>query len=112
MEHTNKEDSAYKNHVASICKPHWDKVLKEIGLDTMSVADSTLCFLWRPNNYRLQIPFKTETFKRDTTIKSGVNISNYGTKFTLKNFHETTIMLDIPKKTPAKITIPHHPLIL
>ncbi len=109
METNNKEDEAYKKHIDKLVKPIFDKVLKEMGMDTMSGV-KPISFLWRPNNYRLQIPFKTETFKRDTTIKSGVKISNYGTKFTLKNFHEATIMLDIPKKKSAKITIIYHPL--
>ncbi len=109
METKKNNDEVYKKHIDKIVKPIFDRVLKEMGIDTMSGV-KTISFLWRPNNYRLQIPFKTETFKRDTTIKSGVKISNYGTKFTLKDFNEATIMLDIPKKTPAKITIIHHPL--
>lgn len=69
-------------------------------------------YFWRPNNYRLQLNFNTETFKRNTTLNSGGLLSNFGTKLTIKQFNQTTIMVDIPKRKtiPPKITLIYKPL--
>lgn len=100
----------YKKHIDKLIKPIFDKVLQEKKPNTM-IGVTPISFFWRPNNYRLQFNFKTKTFKRNTTLKSGVQISNYGTKYVLKNFNETTIMLDIPKRNNrAKLTIIYKPI--
>lgn len=68
-------------------------------------------FFWRPNNYRLQFNFKIETFKRNTTLASGVTPLNFGTKWVFKDFESTTIVLDVPKrKKVPKITVIYRPV--
>ena len=99
----------YKKHIDKLVTPIFDKVLQEIKPNTM-IGVTPITFLWRPNNYRLQFNFKKETFKRNTTIASGVTPLNFGTKFILKGYNETTIILDIPKhKKQAKITLIYKP---
>ncbi len=109
MEHNKESKEAYKKHIDKLVKPIFDKVLKEANIDTMSVGNKPISFLWRPNNYRIQIPFNTIKFKRNTTKEHHIKTSNYGTKFTLKNLDEATIMLDIPKKKTAKLTVIYKP---
>lgn len=99
----------YKTHIDKLVRPIFEKVPQEIKVNTMSVA-RPIQFFWRPNNYRLQFNFKIETFKRNTTLKSGVQISNFGTKYTYHNFYNTTVILDIPKrKKSPKITLIYKP---
>lgn len=99
----------YKKHIEGLTTPIFNKVLQEEKPNTM-IAAQPIVFFWRPNNYRLQFNFNTKTFKRNTTLNSGVTISNFGTKYVLKDFHEATIMLDIPKRNKqAKITLIHKP---
>lgn len=97
----------YKEHVNKLVKPIFDKVLQEIGMDTMSVAHKTIKFLWRPNNYRLLIPYKLINFKGNTT--KGITVSNHQTKYSIKNLGEATLMLDTPKKKEAKLTVIYKP---
>ena len=104
-----RDDEHIEEHIKKIVKPIFDKVLQETNKDTTKVTVKPITFIWRPNNYRLQLNFKTETFKRNTTPNTTLKISNYGTKFTLTNFYETTIMLDIPKKKSAKVTLIYKP---
>lgn len=99
----------YEKHIRDLVLPIFNRSLQEKKGNTM-IGVTPIIFFWRPNNYRLQFNYNTKTFKRDTTLKSGVQISNYGTKYTLKDFHETTIMLDTPKKKKqAKITVIYKP---
>jgi hypothetical protein len=99
----------YKEHIKKIVLPIFNKVLQETKENTM-IGVRPIVFFWRPNNYRLQFNFKTETFKRNTTLKSGVTISNFNTKYTIKNFYDSTLMVDIPKKNKqGKITIIYKP---
>ena len=92
-----------------------DTVPKEIGKDTMSVGVSSvnksITFYWRPNNYRLQIPFDRTNFnlgvettplienRKGSVIKTKygkVKISNFGSKI---NFEVEDIPVMIDKKS-------------
>jgi hypothetical protein len=83
-----------------------NRVLKERGINTMSGV-SLITFFWRPNNYRLLIPFNAQHFKLTLPQKPPfpMEISNFGSKYIHKQ-KNITIILDIPKKDKfnAKIT--------
>lgn len=93
-----KDDGKIKEYIAKKV----NKVLKERGIDTMSgiVVFPNITFYWRPNNYRLQIPFNCKNFKEHypprTLTSYGIKVSNYGTKFSRKS-DRITIMIDVPK---------------
>lgn len=97
--------SKLARHIDKITTPIFDKSLQEIKPNTM-IGLPPIKFYWRPNNYRRQFLFNTETFKRNTTPQ----IANFGTKFIYKDFYNTTIVVDIPRKKPAKITAIYKPL--
>ena len=59
-------DDKLRKQVEKLCKPIFDKVLKEAGSNSMTIAPVILKFLWRPNNYRRKIIVKT---KDNSTIK-------------------------------------------
>lgn len=102
--------SKLERDIKRITDPIFNRVPQEIKQNTMSGVPPII-FFWRPNNYRLQFNFKIETFKRNTTLASGVTPLNFGTKFIYKDFYNSTIILDIPKhKKPAKITAIYKPI--
>lgn len=111
-----KEDEAEKRinkELDKILDPIFNKVLQEAHRNTMSVGvDSPkpiITFYWRPNNYRLQIPFERKRFNLgvDTTLATDsrqgsvittpkghqFKISNFGTKISGK-FNGLPIMID------------------
>lgn len=108
MENTRPNDYTLEAYIKSKTDPIFNKILKEVKTNTMSVG-KPITFLWRPNNYRLQIPFITKRFKRNTTLKPSVRVYNYGTKYTIMDFYNTTIMLDTPRKKPASMTVIYKP---
>lgn len=87
-----------------------NKVLKDKGITSMTdvVVSPNIVFYWRPNNYRIKIPYKPKKHYNKRTLSSyGIKISNYGTKFTKKS-ERTTLMVDIPKKKRlGNITVIH-----
>lgn len=83
-----------QERIRKVVRPIFEKVLQEAGRDTM-IGVPTIKFIWRPNNYRLSMPFDAKTFIPAKTHHNVVlTVSNFGTKFTLKNFNGTTIMID------------------
>lgn len=106
-------------YIRRVINDAFDKVLgsdkaipQETSKDTMSVGvgsvDKPITFYWRPNNYRLQIPFDRTNFNLgiDTTllneIRKGsvlktsqgrVKVSNYGSKINLE-VEDLPVMID------------------
>ncbi len=95
-----------KDHIYNIVSKH---LPKEKNKDSMTVASNGEFVLWRPNNYRLKIPIKR---KLNSTLKSAVRmqlkkrikLSNYGSKYSIKNYYSCTISLD--KKSMTVIHTP------
>ena len=66
METKKEKDSALKKHIDSICKPIFDKVLKETPKNRTSVGKTNKISdnysLYNPHNYRLYFDFKKTDF--------------------------------------------------
>ena len=120
-----KKKETFEEHVRKIVTPIFDKILnekskppQEISKDTMCVSKSSvdkrenpIIFYWRPNNYRLQIPFNKEnidlginkenlTLLREkrkgsvvTTKKGKIKVSNFGSKLNCR-IDGLSIMID------------------
>ena len=93
-----------KEYVSNLIKP----ILNEAMKNTMSVVsqDSDIKIYWRPNNYRLLIPFNKLTFnatlpKRTPSFPVELKICNYGSKHIFTVSKSIIIMID--KKTATLI---------
>ena len=113
-----KKRETIEEHINKIVTPIFDKVLNSsTGNDTntMGVCKNEdkelinpITFYWRPNNYRLQIPFKREKLNLGTDITplikdrkgsvvktpyGNIKVSNFGSKISCK-IDRFPVMLD------------------
>jgi len=99
-----KKKDSMQEYVHQLVKP----ILNEAMKNTMSVVShkSNIKIYWRPNNYRLLIPFNKLTFKetlpkRTPSFPMELKICNYGSKHIFKISKSIVIMID--KKTATLI---------
>ena len=89
-----------KEYISKVVKPILSKYLQETQTNTMGVYNEggSVRLYWRPNNYRLKIPFNKKTFKQHTPKKPSfpveLKISNYGSKHIFKIREGVTIVID------------------
>ncbi len=113
-----KEKETFKEHVRKLVTPIFDKILgtstgneeNTMGVDKNKEKEITnlITFYWRPNNYRLQIPFNREKLNLGTDITplikkrkgsvvktpyGNIKVSNFGSKISCK-INRFPVMLD------------------
>ena len=117
-----------REHIENLVKPIFEAQFPAEEKPNTMIGARGVCFSWRPNNYRLVIPYTNKSFLNNTTFGKGsynvispslnttlressynVKVSNYGRKLTTK-VQNCTLMVDIPKKGKSKITAIYKPL--